>query len=224
MNDNYSELESIISYQFNDRHYLETALTHSSYANERLSIKCENYERQEFLGDAVLELVSSDILYHAHTDLPEGELTKLRASYVCEPALAECARAIDLEAYIRLGRGEEGTGGRSRDSIVSDVLEALTGGIYLDGGIEPATEFIRRFIIEPQKGHRIYKDAKSELQIRAQARGSVVTYEVTGESGPDHAKVFKVDCLIDGKPKGSGSGKTKKSAQQAAAADVLGRF
>ncbi len=224
MNYDYSELEELIGYHFGDPSLLETALTHSSYTNERQINKCENYERQEFLGDAVLELVSSDCLYRKHPEMPEGELTRLRAAYVCEPALADCARKFGLENYIRLGRGEESTGGRSRDSIVSDVCEAVIGGIYLDGGLEPAREFVLSHVMTRKVDVFLYKDAKSEIQIRAQARGSVVTYEVTGESGPDHAKEFFVNCLIDGQPAGSGRGRTKKGAQQDAAADALRRY
>ena len=142
-----ADLESIIKYSFNDKKLLEQALTHSSYANERKINKSEDYERLEFLGDAVLELVSSEFLFHNNPELAEGKLTKLRSSMVCEPALAYCAREIGLEQYIRLGKGEEHTGGRDRDSIISDVMEAVIGAIYLDGGIAPANDYIHRFIL-----------------------------------------------------------------------------
>ncbi len=221
MKSDLSELEKTIQYKFKDRKYLETALTHSSFANERTINKCENYERQEFLGDAVLELVTSDHLYRLHADMPEGDLTKLRAALVCEPTLAKRARSIGLDDYIRLGKGEESTGGRNRDSIVSDICEALIGGIYLDGGIECARDFILKFVLVSDDIDIDTTDAKSRLQILVQAEGGNVAYEVTGESGPDHDKVFEVDCIISGQICGSGTGRTKKSAQQAAAKEAL---
>ena len=221
MRTDIKELEEAIGYVFKDRSLILTALTHSSYSNEIKINRCENYERQEFLGDAVLELVSSDHLYREHPDMPEGELTKLRAAMVCEPALARCARAFALDEYIRLGRGEESTGGRSKESIISDVLEALIGGIYLDGGFEAARAFIFRFVMNHEDESLLYYDAKSKLQELAQASGKTVTYEVTDESGPDHAKVFTVECLVDGTVLASGSGRNKKSAQQKAALEVL---
>ena len=221
MKEDLSELEEKIEYRFSDRRYLETALTHSSYANERTINRCDNYERQEFLGDAVLELISSEHLFALHPEMPEGDLTKLRAAMVCEPTLAARARNIGLDEYMRLGRGEEATGGRQRDSIISDICEALIGGIYLDGGIENARRFILDHILTEEVPDPEVVDAKSELQVRVQAVGKTVTYEVVGESGPDHAKVFDVNCIISGHIAGSGQGKTKKSAQQAAARDAL---
>ena len=143
----FGALEEKIAYQFRDKTLLRQALTHSSYANEMKINKFEDYERLEFLGDAVLELVSSDFLFRERENTPEGELTKMRASMVCEPALAFCARDFSLEQYILLGKGEEATGGRNRDSIVSDVMEAVIGAIYLDGGLEEASAFIHRFIL-----------------------------------------------------------------------------
>ena len=140
-------LEQRIGYVLRDTELLQQALTHSSYANEQKINKRQDYERLEFLGDAVLELVSSDYLFQAHPDLPEGKLTKQRSSMVCEPALAFCARDIELEQFIYLGKGEEATGGRKRDSIISDVMEAVIGAIYLDGGLYPARDYINRFIL-----------------------------------------------------------------------------
>lgn len=221
MKKDIKELEEVIGYTFNDPDYLITALTHSSYSNEMKKSSCHDYERQEFLGDAVLELISSDYLYHEHPDMPEGDLTKLRASMVCEPALAHCAREFCLKDYIRLGRGEEATGGREKDSIISDVLEAVIGGIYLDSGIEEATTFVHRFIMNHEAESVTYYDAKSRLQQVVQARGHVVSYEVIDETGPDHAKVFTVSCMIAGKEVSRGQGRTKKSAQQAAAGEAL---
>lgn len=214
-------LERAIGYTFKDRSYLECALTHSSYANENHLKKHSDYERQEFLGDAVLELVSSEYLFNQHPDMPEGTLTRLRASKVCEPALAVCARKLEIDQYIRLGRGEEATGGRGRDSIVSDVCEAIIGGMYLDGGLECARAFILEFIMPIDVGDANVVDAKTRLQEIAQAVGKTVSYELVSESGPDHARVFEVDCLIDGRIVGHGTGRTKKSAQQAAAGCAL---
>ena len=149
MNGEYplEKLEQKIGYVFHDSTYLRQAMTHSSYANEKKIYKLPDYERLEFLGDAVLELVSSEFLFKAHPDLPEGKLTKLRSSCVCEPALAYCARDIELEKYMFLGKGEEATGGRNRDSIISDVCEALIGAIYLDGGFANAKEFILKYVL-----------------------------------------------------------------------------
>ncbi len=221
MKKDIKQLEEAIGYTFNDPGYLTVALTHSSYANEIKAGRGADYERQEFLGDAVLELISSDHIFHNHPDMPEGDMTKLRASLVCEPALAHCARDIDLADYIRLGRGEESTGGRTKESIISDVMEAIIGGIYLDSGIDEAAKFVNRFIMSHADEIHAFYDAKSQLQQLVQANGQVVTYEVIGESGPDHAKVYKVACLIDGEQVSDGEGRSKKSAQQAAALDAL---
>lgn len=221
MNNNYDNLEETIGYRFKDRQYLMIALTHSSFSNEMTINKCPDYERQEFLGDAVLEMVSSDYLYKEHPELPEGSLTRLRASLVCEPALAYCARQFGLEEYIRLGRGEEGSGGRKRDSIVSDVLEAVIGAIFLDGGIEPASEFIRRFVLADAEQNIIFYDAKSILQEKVQAVGKKLEYEVISESGPEHAREFEVAAVIDGQTLATGKGRTKKAAQQQAAFEII---
>jgi len=221
MNEDYDLLEKTIGYQFKDRQFLLIALTHSSFSNEMIIKRCPNYERQEFLGDAVLEYVSSDYLYKEHPELPEGSLTRLRASLVCEPALAFCARQFGLEGYIRLGKGEEASGGRERDSIVSDVLEALIGGIFLDGGIEEASIFIRRIVLADAEEHIIFFDAKSILQEKVQAVGKKLEYIVVAENGPEHAKEFVVNALVDGKVISSGKGKTKKAAQQQAAYEIL---
>lgn len=214
-------LETKIGYTFKDINYLYIALTHSSYSNEMKINKCDNYERQEFLGDAILEMVSSEFLFKKHMDLPEGKLTKLRASLVCEPSLAFCARELGLDEYIRLGRGEESTGGRGRDSIISDVFEAVIGAIYLDGGIDAAKDFIYSFVLNNEEEHMLFYDAKSTLQCKVQAKGKQLEYIITSETGPDHAKCFVVDAIIDGVVCGTGSGNTKKAAQQAAAVDVL---
>ena len=151
-----SELEDRIGYRFNDPMLLKQAVTHSSFTNEQKINRYGHYERLEFLGDAVLELISSDFLYHTYSQEPEGKLTKMRASMVCEPSLAFCARDIELGNFLLLGKGEESTGGRERESIVSDVMEAVIGAIYLDGGIEKAKEFIYRFILSDLEHKKLF--------------------------------------------------------------------
>src|SRR5699024_2538030 len=201
---------------------LKQALTHSSYANEKKLGKLGCNERLEFLGDAVLELVSSDVLYAKFPQIPEGELTKKRASLVCEPSLAYCARQFDLPKYLLLGRGEDMTGGRMRDSIVSDATEALLGAIYLDGGFEKAREFVLKFILNDMEHKQLFYDSKTILQELVQEKGrQTVEYVLTKETGPDHNKQFSVDVLINGTPAGSGTGHTKKAAEQAAAYQAI---
>lgn len=215
-------LENKIGYKFKNQALLKQALTHSSYANEQKINKIGNYERVEFLGDAVLELVSSEFLFKEHPDIPEGELTKLRASMVCEPALAFCANDLDLKKFILLGRGEESTGGRNRDSIISDVMEAVIGAIYLDGGMEPAKEFISRFILSDLENKRLFYDSKSNLQELIQGKlKKEFHYELLEESGPEHDKVFEVELFMEGECIGKGSGKNKKAAEQQAAYKAL---
>ena len=153
------EFQQKIGYQFNDEKLLTQALTHSSYANEKHMKKLSDNERLEFLGDAVLEIISSDFLYKNYTDQPEGELTKLRASLVCEPTLAICAKEIGLGDYLRLGRGEDLTGGRGRKSILSDALEAVIGAIYLDGGFANAKEFVLKYILTDIEHKQLFYDS-----------------------------------------------------------------
>ena len=215
-------LEQIIGYTFRNKKLLKQALTHSSYANEKKLGKLGCNERLEFLGDAVLELVSSDVLYAKFPQIPEGELTKKRASLVCEPSLAYCARQFDLPKYLLLGRGEDMTGGRMRDSIVSDATEALLGAIYLDGGFEKAREFVLKFILNDMEHKQLFYDSKTILQELVQETGrQTVEYVLTKETGPDHNKQFSVDVLINGTPAGSGTGHTKKAAEQAAAYQAI---
>ena len=215
-------LEQIIGYTFRNKKLLKQALTHSSYANEKKLGKLGCNERLEFLGDAVLELVSSDVLYAKFPKSPEGELTKKRASLVCEPSLAYCARQFDLPKYLLLGRGEDMTGGRMRDSIVSDATEALLGAIYLDGGFEKAREFVLKFILNDMEHKQLFYDSKTILQELVQEKGrQTVEYVLTKETGPDHNKQFSVDVLINGTPAGSGTGHTKKAAEQAAAYQAI---
>lgn len=216
------KLEEKIAYHFCDGSLLRQALTHSSYANEMKINKYGDYERLEFLGDAVLELVSSDFLYREQKETAEGDLTKLRASMVCEPALAYCAREFGLEKYILLGKGEEATGGRNRDSIVSDVMEALIGAIYLDGGIENASAFIHRFVLSDLENKQLFYDAKTILQeLVQQGNEGELHYELVKEEGPAHDKIFQVEVYVGEKKAGWGSGHSKKAAQQQAAYQAL---
>lgn len=216
------ELEEKIGYLFKDKKLLRQAVTHSSYANEMNINKYEDYERLEFLGDAVLELVTSDFLFRKRKENSEGRLTKLRASIVCEPALAFCAREISLEQYILLGKGEEATGGRGRDSIVSDVMEAVIGAIYLDGGLEEASAFIHRFVLSDLEHKQLFYDAKTTLQeIIQQENNGALRYKLVKEEGPQHDKIFEVEAYVGEKLVGAGSGHSKKAAEQQAAYQAL---
>ncbi len=217
-----AQLQEKIGYRFSDEGLLRQAVTHSSFANEQKINKLSNYERLEFLGDAVLEMVSSEFLYKENPQMPEGQLTRLRASMVCEPALAYCARDIDLGSYILLGKGEEATGGRKRDSITSDVMEAVIGAIFLDGGIEEAKKYIYRFILSDLENKILFMDSKTLLQEEVQKNNTEqLHYELIGETGPDHDKEFHVKAYLDGKEIGTGIGRTKKAAQQQAAYEAL---
>lgn len=215
-------LEDRIGYHFGNKKLLRQALTHSSFTNEQKINKAGNYERLEFLGDAVLELVSSEFLFREHPEVPEGELTKMRASMVCEPALAFCARDLDLGKFIRLGKGEESTGGRNRDSITSDAMEAVIGAIYLDGGMESAKAFINRYILSDLEDKVLFYDSKSNLQELIQGKlKKDFHYEVLEESGPEHDKTFIVEVFMEQESIGKGSGRTKKAAEQQAAYQAL---
>ena len=215
-------LEERIGYRFRNKKLLKQALTHSSFTNEQKINKAPNYERLEFLGDAVLELVSSEYLYREHSHVPEGELTKMRASMVCEPSLAFCARDLELGQFIRLGKGEENTGGRYRDSITSDVLEAVIGAIYLDGGMEAAKAFIDRFVLSDLEDKQLFYDSKSNLQELIQGKlKKEFCYELLEESGPEHNKTFRVLVRMEEEILGEGSGRTKKAAEQQAAYKAL---
>ena len=215
------KFEKLIGYQFEREELLIQALTHSSYANEKHMKKLSDNERLEFLGDAVLEIVSSEFLFENYPDMPEGELTKLRASIVCEPTLALCTQEISLGDYILLGKGEDLTGGRTRKSILSDAMEAIIGAIYLDGGFANAKEFIHKFILTDIEHKQLFYDSKTILQEVVQAKHEVVRYELTDESGPDHNKNFTVEVYIGAKSVGRGVGRTKKAAEQEAAYRAL---
>ena len=222
MKDRLKELEKQIGYQFRDHSLLRRAMMHSSYTNEKHLPKFQCNERLEFLGDAVLELVSSEFLFLENPKISEGELTKTRAGMVCEPSLAFCARDINLGNYLLLGRGEEATGGRERDSITSDAMEALIGAIYLDGGFTNAKEFIHRFILSDLEHKKLFFDSKTILQEIVQAdMGESISYRLVGEEGPDHNKSFRVEVCIGERCCGAGKGRTKKAAEQEAAYQAI---
>lgn len=217
-----AELENKIGYTFQNKDLLRQAVTHSSYANEQKINKTGDYERLEFLGDAVLELVSSEFIYKENPQMPEGQLTRKRSSMVCEPALAFCAREIGLEAFILLGKGEEATGGRKRDSIVSDVMEAVIGAIYLDSDLTKAKEYIHRFILSDLENKQLFYDAKTILQeVIQQENKGILHYELLREEGPEHDKTFVVEALVGEQRVGCGTGRSKKAAEQQAAYEAL---
>ncbi|MBE5874286.1 MAG: ribonuclease III [Lachnospiraceae bacterium] len=227
MTDGYtlSALEERIGYQFKNPFLLMQALTHSSFTNEQKINKAKNYERLEFLGDAVLELVSSEFLFKEHPDVPEGELTKMRASMVCEPSLAFCAKDLELGKFLRLGKGEESTGGRERDSITSDAMEAVIGAIFLDGGMENARAFIDRFILSDLEDKRLFYDSKTTLQELIQGKlKKEFHYELLDETGPEHDKTFASEVFLEKESLGKGFGRTKKAAEQQAAYQALLRL
>ena len=218
----FRELEEKIGYHFQDQGLLRHAMCHSSYANERNMGRLKSNERLEFLGDAVLELITSEFLYKSFPQMPEGEATKTRASIVCEQSLAFCARSIGLGAYILLGRGELASGGRERPSITSDAFEALIGAVYLDGGFTSAKEFVRRFVLDDLKHKHLFFDSKTILQERIQAHcKESLHYELVREEGPDHQKVFVVRAMLGERVIGEGQGRTKKAAEQEAAYHAL---
>lgn len=211
------KLEEQIGYHFQDRNLLQQALTHTSYTNERKINKIASYERLEFLGDAVLELASSEALFRQNPSLSEGELTKMRAAMVCEPSLAFCARDLKLVPFIKLGKGELCTGGRGRDSIAADVMEALIGAIYLDGGMEQVKAFIEKYILADLEDKQLFYDSKSTLQELMQGKlRKEFCYELLDERGPEHHKSFHVRVRTEDEILGEGTGRTKKAAEQQA--------
>ncbi len=219
---NIEELQQVIGYRFQNKNLIRQALTHSSYANEKHMHKLSDNERLEFLGDAVLEIISSEYLYEQYPQMPEGDLTKLRASIVCEPTLALCTKEIDLGKYLLLGKGEDMTGGRKRKSILSDALEALIGSIYLDGGFANAKEFILRFILTDIEHKQLFYDSKTILQELVQAEyKEELAYHLLSATGPDHNKVFEVEVSVGERAVGRGEGRTKKAAEQEAAYHAL---
>lgn len=219
---NIEKFQEKIQYHFKNTDLLETALTHSSFANEHHLKKQQNNERLEFLGDAVLELVSSDLLFKKYPEKLEGALSKTRASLVCEPALAYCARRMNLGPFLQLGKGEDITGGRERDSILSDALEAVIGSIYLDGGILPARSFIMSFVLHDIENTRLFYDCKTILQENIQSWSKdIPVYELVEASGPEHHRTFVMQIRLGDKILGQGSGRTKQAAGQNAAFQSL---
>ncbi len=217
-------LEERLGYSFRNRALLETALTHSSYANENRASGIVCNERLEFLGDSVLGVTVADFLYRHFHDMPEGRMTRLRAELVCEQSLHRVALELHLGDYLRLGKGEEHNGGRKRASILSDAVEAVIAAMYLDAGMETAAGFIHRCLLDDVRAIETptFTDYKTSLQELVQRHsGQVLSYELVGEEGPDHAKTFRVQVCLNGDPIGRGTGRTKKEAEQAAAANAL---
>ena len=216
------EIEGKLGWEYREPALLHNALTHSSYANEQNS---RSNERLEFLGDSVLSLIVSNLLYSNSHHLKEGDMSKMRANLVCEKSLAECAGKINLGKYLYLGTGEERTGGRERASVLADATEALIAALYLDAGFEKASEFVLSLLHDKTelilKGEYI-SDYKTELQERIQSHSpEAPEYKIISETGPDHSKTFEAAVYVSGKMIGSGIGKTKKDAEQSAAKAAL---
>ena len=218
-------LEKKLGYTFRDPSLLRAALYHSSYANEHRAAGIRSNERLEFLGDAVLGFVTAEYLYAKHPDLPEGDLTRRRAALVCEESLHEVAQALDLGSCLQLGRGEEQGGGRHRPSILADATESVFAAVYLDGGMDAARDLIHRVLLDKEREEQVEerrRDYKTALQELVQRQADqVLTYRMVGEQGPDHAKTFVAEVLLNGEALGSGSGHSKKEAEQAAARTAL---
>ena len=219
------KLEEKIGYAFRAPELLRTALTHSSYANERHGESCQSYERLEFLGDSILGYVTAEFLYRHEPRLPEGRMTRLRAELVCEQSLHQVALRLGLGECMRLGRGEEHTGGRERPSILADMVESIIAAMYLDSGsLEEPRRFIMAQILKDAEIGETHRSAdyKTELQELVQRKANqIIAYELIGESGPDHCKVFSFRVSINGVSAGEGSGRTKKEAEQMAACEAL---
>jgi ribonuclease-3 len=217
------DLEKAIGYQFRDLSLLQNALAHSSYANERWHNSLMSNERLEFLGDSVLGMLVADHLFRNYPDRPEGELTKMRADMVCEKALAQIARRLNLGQHLLLGKGEEQGGGRNRDSILADAVESVIAACYLDGGMDAASTFVHTFVLTQLSTAPVHnKDYKTVLQEKVQQkRNQTIVYTLVGESGPDHDKHFEVELLLNGQVIGRGVGSSKKRAEQDAARAAL---
>ena len=219
------ELEEKIGYRFHDLRLLETALTHSSYANERHENGCESYERLEFLGDSILGHIAADFLYHHEPSIPEGRMTRLRAELVCESSLHRIALRMELGRWMRLGKGEERTGGRERPSILADMVESILAAMYLDSGSleEPRRFIMRELLDQAELGEEHHtKDYKTALQELVQRKPNRhISYQLVSESGPDHDKTFTFRVSVNGREVGEGSGRSKKEAEQMAARRAL---
>ncbi len=221
----WNQIMETIEYQFQNKDLLVQAFTHSSYANERKINRIQDYERLEFLGDAVLELITSEALLTRYPKKHEGELSKLRSSIVCEYCLAQCARELHYPDYVYLSKGERQTGGANRDSLLCDLFESVLGAIYLDGGLEPARRYVERFLLSDVENKRLFYDAKTHLQELVQkAELGEIQYVLLDEQGPDHQKHFFVEVDIEGTRYGSGDGQSRKQAEQKAAYEALLRL
>ncbi len=213
--------EQIIGYKFKNKTLLQTALTHSSFANE-MNGNTDFNERLEFLGDSVLGLVTAEYFYQLHPEMPEGKLTKIRAAMVCEKSLYNFAMSIKLGEFMRLGKGEINTGGRQRPSILADAFESIIAAIYLDSGFEEAKKFVLGFIANAAIEEPAITDYKTALQeIVQKNHGEILEYFMVGESGPDHEKTFIVEVRLNSNCIGTGEGRSKKRAEQAAAREAL---
>ena len=219
-------LETKLGYQFQNPKLLDHALTHSSYANEHHLGSISSNERLEFLGDSVLGMIVADHLYRTFPDLPEGDLTRIRANLVCEGSLVLVAKEWDLGRYLKLGKGENACGGRSRPSILADAVEAVLAAVFLDGGLAHDRDIIQRFLLDRiEQVNRASRDHKTYLQELVQRKsGQVLSYELIGESGPDHNTTFQMQVLLNGQPIGQGTGHSKKEAEQAAANAAIERL
>ena len=217
-------LEKKLQYTFTNRELLSEALNHSSYANEQRSAGISSNERLEFMGDSVLGFVTAEFLFRMYPQLPEGDLTRMRAALVCEQSLYEVARMLELGQYLKLGKGEEAGGGREQQSILADAVEAVFAAVYLDGGMEQIRSLIHRVLLSRAPAAEERKDYKTTLQEIVQRNiGQQLTYHMMEESGPDHNKTFVFEVRLNGEPIGQGGGHSKKEAEQTAARDALAR-
>lgn len=218
-------LEEKLGYRFQEKALLTEALNHSSYANEHRASGMHSNERLEFLGDSVLGFVTADYLFNHFANLPEGELTRIRAALVCEQNLYELAQHLELGSYLKLGRGEEAGGGRQRISILADAVEAVFAAVYLDGGIVPVRDLIHRLLLQKKQVQAVEekrRDYKTVLQELVQRQPNQrLSYRMVAEHGPDHNKTFEAEVLLNGSPLGGGLGHSKKEAEQMAAKDAL---
>lgn len=216
-----SELEALIGYTFQDIKHLETAITHKSFVNEKMVGRYMSYERYEFLGDAILEFIVSKYLFENYQTMPEGDLSKLRSSLVCEFTLSKISRDLRFGEFARFSKGERQTGGANRDSILCDMFESVLGAIYLDGGMECATAYVERFLLQDIEHKQRFHDAKSKLQEYVQKHKINLQYELLAEEGPDHNKQFTVCVVLDGKEMARKVAHSKKTAEQYAAFETL---
>lgn len=221
----WDEMQRLLGIEFSNPSLLKQAFTHASYRNEHRKSSEQDNERLEFLGDAVLELSVSEHLFKTFPNLPEGELTRLRAALVCEPALVRCAKRLDFERFIRLGKGEEKSGGRNRPALLADVFEAFIGALYLDQGLEAANRFVHQHVLDALAGAATAADYKTALQEWVQKHISAdLRYVIAEERGPAHAREFVVEVRVGAEIMGNGSGKSKKEAEQNAAREALVRL